>query len=632
MAIIENAPRSATCKAVDKCDLLSLNRADFYDIIHNYPDMALKILYRMLTIISQRFKASGAAVSEMVRWGENARKKAITDEFTGLFNRRFLEETFRISVSRALGEKKPLTFVMADMDNFSKLNKEYGEAFGDEVILMAAKVFRESFRETDILVRYGGDEFVFVFPDTDAGLSVKLCQNMADTLRQVRFPAHPGVVITLSIGIAAVPEHADSPTVLKDAADKAVYTAKEKGRNRIAVAPACTAKPKAGVKTEIPTIAERNRIINNITQEILSQNSFLLLGHKDPDADCIASFVAFALLIAKFQKEVTIFLPDPVIEQLDYLLEICRYNFITVIQSMQTDIPFNINTVVILDTPKPEMLMTNISIARILENPKVKKIEIDHHLDSDSRYAGDPGYRLVSNASSTCELIGYLSLKFANNPDITIADNEFFSRNFALAILTGIVGDSQMGKYLKTNKEQWYYRIFSEKFNGLLHQKTRKNGKNLRSMTDIFDVIQNFSQREKECFEKMIIHLKKSESIHYILLGKKDSKELFNRFGEEFIINVSKSAADQLSEASGKMGMVSYYDDPALSDFIQFRLRRSSNFTTLDLRKVIADLGITNGGGHPGAVGFRVNKNQVEDIQQYGNGLIANIETILAQA
>ena len=631
MAIIENAPRSASCKAVADCTLIALSRSDFYGIIEQHPNTALKILYRMMNIMAERFKNAGAALSEMVRWGEGARKKAITDEFTCLFNRRFLDESFGTYISRALGSAKPMSFVMIDMDHFSTLNKKYGEAFGDKVIFETSKVYKESFRETDILARYGGDEFSFILPDTDSGKAKELCAAMADRLRKVSFPDHPDVAVTLSIGIAAVPETADNAAELKEQADKAVYTSKENGRDAISIAPAREIKEIKEIKEEIPTIAEKNRIVKNIFGDILSKHSFLLLGHKEPDTDCIASLVAFALLLSKFKKEVTIFLIDPVIEQLQYLLAICKYNHINVIQDTKKEISNNVSTVVILDTPKPEMIMTNDSVSRIIADPSVRKIEIDHHIGSDAGYAGDPGYRLVSNASSTCELIGYLCIKISKNPTINIAGEDFFSRNLALSILTGIVGDSQMGKYLKTKKEKWYYQFFSRIFDKLLLEKTAKGGKNLQSMENIFDFIQNLSHEEAECYQTMKKYIIQSPSIHSIILGSNESEELFNHYGEELIVNVSKTTADELSEASGKLGMVAYYDADRLSDLIQFRLRRSAKYTTIDLRTVITSLGITNGGGHPGAIGFRINKTDVKDIKTYGEDLLKRIEELLAE-
>jgi diguanylate cyclase (GGDEF)-like protein len=196
----------------------------------------MKIMFRMLNIISGRLNATGSVLSEMVRWGEDARKRAITDEFTGLFNRRFFDESCTTCIARAKGEGKPLSFVMIDMDRFGNLNKKYGEAFGDQVILAASKIYKDSFRQSDILARYGGDEFSCLLPDTNADTALALCNAMAANLRALRFPEHPELTITLSIGIASVPEHADNLEALKEAADKAVYAAKEAGRDRAAIA------------------------------------------------------------------------------------------------------------------------------------------------------------------------------------------------------------------------------------------------------------------------------------------------------------------------------------------------------------------------------------------------------------
>lgn len=236
MSIIENEPRSATCTAGTDCRLASLSRNDFNDLIESHPETATKIMFRMLNIISGRLNATGSVLSEMVRWGENARKRSITDEFTGLFNRRFFDESLATCIARAKAEGKPLSFVMIDMDRFGQFNKEYGEAFGDALILAASRVFKGSFRSTDILARYGGDEFSFLLPDTDSRKALELCGVMAENLRAVKFADHPEVRITLSMGIAALPEHAGNAAALKEAADRAVYMAKEAGRDRALIA------------------------------------------------------------------------------------------------------------------------------------------------------------------------------------------------------------------------------------------------------------------------------------------------------------------------------------------------------------------------------------------------------------
>lgn len=376
-------------------------------------------------------------------------------------------------------------------------------------------------------------------------------------------------------------------------------------------------------KTEINTIAERNRIVNNISLAVAKNDRFLLLGHKDPDTDCIASLVAFALLLSKFQKEVAIYLAAPVMPHFSYLLAICKYNGIGINYGRLPN-PEEYSTVVVLDTPKPGMIAMNEQIAALLENPKVRKIEIDHHLAGDAAYAGDPGLCLVSKASSTCELIGYLILKMSRRKEYAAID--FFTRNLALSVLTGIVGDSQMGKYLKTRKERFYYKTFTEIFDRLLMEKTVKNSNNLSSMEAVFDVIKNFSVQERHCFEDIMALKNTDASVHYVCLDEKKSAGFFAAYSEELIVNVSKAVADNLAEDCGKLGLVVYYDDPSLSDYIQFRLRRSAAFIATDLRDVLTGLGITNGGGHPGAVGFRIRKNEIEGIAAYVASLVKKIE------
>jgi nanoRNase/pAp phosphatase (c-di-AMP/oligoRNAs hydrolase) len=380
------------------------------------------------------------------------------------------------------------------------------------------------------------------------------------------------------------------------------------------------------MKTEIQTIAEKKRRVAHIIDVIENNDFFLLLGHKDPDTDCIASLVGFALLLSKFQKEAVIFLAGPVQEQFNYLLAICKYNNISVVYGREMDLR-NISTLVILDTPKPDMIAMNKSIAALFEDPSVRKIEIDHHLQLDTQYAGDDGYCLVSEASSTCELLGYLSLKFAAK--LGVKAEEFFSRNIALAILTGMVMDSRMGKYLKTSRERWYYRLFTGIFERLLFEKTAKGKNNLSSMEAIFDVIQRFSVQEKKCYDELIALKRPSKLVQYVCLDKAQSAELFGLYGAELMVNISKAVADTLAEECGSLGMVAYYDDEALSDFIQFRLRRSALVSTIDLREVLSGLAVRNGGGHPGAVGFRIKKDEIEDLAAYTEGLITRMGELI---
>ena len=239
MSIFEDSHRSATCRAKEKSLLLSLHKNEFFRLMETHSSIAARILYRMLVITTSRLKNTGNFLSDMVQWGEEARKRAITDDFTGLYNRRFLEDALNEQLSEARVRRQKLSLAMVDLDHFGTLNKEYGEKKGDEVILAAVTVFNTVFRDGGILVRYGGDEFTFILPRTDAAEALSKCEKVCSGLRELPvLDGMPGSIrrLTSSIGIACFPDHGESMAALLERADKALYKAKEAGRNRVAVA------------------------------------------------------------------------------------------------------------------------------------------------------------------------------------------------------------------------------------------------------------------------------------------------------------------------------------------------------------------------------------------------------------
>ena len=107
-------------------------------------------------------------------------------------------------------------------------------------------------------------------------------------------------------------------------------------------------------KISIPSIKQRNRIIQHIIQAIVERDCFLLMGHKNPDEDCVSSMIAMSLLLNKFSKNVYLMIPEKINKNFQYLVNICRYNSIEILHNKQ-ELPCEISTVFILDTPKPEM-------------------------------------------------------------------------------------------------------------------------------------------------------------------------------------------------------------------------------------------------------------------------------------
>jgi diguanylate cyclase (GGDEF)-like protein len=232
MSVVERAPRSATCVALEDCELFSLSEADFESLMRAKPLVAARLMRSMLEVQLSRLQSLGSLVAEMAQWGDEARARAVTDQATGLFNRRYYEDSFESLVSRSKVEGKPLSLAMFDLDHFGDLNREWGIAFGDELIVSMAGVFRGVFTERDILVRYGGDEFVFIFPGTGYEGAGSKCDALCEAVRRMRFPGKDGLAVTCSLGYSTFPDRASSAAELIQAADKALYSAKEAGRDR----------------------------------------------------------------------------------------------------------------------------------------------------------------------------------------------------------------------------------------------------------------------------------------------------------------------------------------------------------------------------------------------------------------
>ena len=169
---------------------------------------------------------------------EELRQQAIRDPLTGLFNRRYLAETLPREIFRALREEEPLAVVMIDLDHFKRFNDQWGHEAGDAVLLGVAEALLDGLRASDIGCRYGGEELLVVMPGADAEEAVRRIMTIAEQARMVgaRVMGRELDPITFSAGVATVPEHGNNAEMLIRAADRALYMAKETGRDRVIVA------------------------------------------------------------------------------------------------------------------------------------------------------------------------------------------------------------------------------------------------------------------------------------------------------------------------------------------------------------------------------------------------------------
>ena len=239
MAIFEDAVRSATCVAKEDSTVLKLSKYEFFNLMESAPATAIKIMKNMLNITSSRLNATGRFLSEMVRWGNEAGKRAITDQLTGVFNRRYLETALEEKISVAKQENSPFVLIMADLDYFREVNEGYSHEIGDKYIIEVARTFQACLRETDIVARYGGDEFTLLLPDTTLETAQELAESIRHAVQQLDFLdayTGPQIRVSTSLGVAAYPQSSSDLKQLRELADQALYRAKETGRNRVVCA------------------------------------------------------------------------------------------------------------------------------------------------------------------------------------------------------------------------------------------------------------------------------------------------------------------------------------------------------------------------------------------------------------
>jgi diguanylate cyclase (GGDEF)-like protein len=181
--------------------------------------------------------AQASIAIENERLHRTVKRQAITDELTQLANRRRFTETLAVEVRRAERFGDPLALVLADLDDFKLINDQYGHQAGDEVLRRFSDVLRENVRDFDLPVRYGGEEFAVLLPETGLDGAEQLARRLQAALLRLRLPEIGGdrPPVTASFGVASFPA-ARSAEALLSAADRALYRAKAAGKNRVASA------------------------------------------------------------------------------------------------------------------------------------------------------------------------------------------------------------------------------------------------------------------------------------------------------------------------------------------------------------------------------------------------------------
>jgi len=244
MSIIANETRSATIITKEDTELLTLNGVDFYRIVFDYPMIGTKILNTIRKVQNSWFEQISKHLGDIMRWGETARRRAVSDELTGLYNRRFLEESARDRFLKGALGLRNVSLMMMDLDKIHQINENHGIRAGDLVFISMAEVLRSATRAGDICARLSGDEFAVLLPDAGPEEAVLIAEKARENIasQKISVPIKPDsssnteISVRTSIGIATAPIHAKDWENLLLAADGALRQAKSLGRNRVAVA------------------------------------------------------------------------------------------------------------------------------------------------------------------------------------------------------------------------------------------------------------------------------------------------------------------------------------------------------------------------------------------------------------
>ena len=169
---------------------------------------------------------------------ETLQHLSVRDPLTGLFNRRYMEESMERELCRAERQGKQVGVIMADIDHFKRFNDTFGHEAGDTLLKEVAKVMGQHIRGSDIACRYGGEEFTIIMTDVSPAIVAQRAEQLREAVQRITAYHGDRVLdpITLSLGVAIFPDHGDTHKAVLRAADVALYQAKQSGRDQVCLA------------------------------------------------------------------------------------------------------------------------------------------------------------------------------------------------------------------------------------------------------------------------------------------------------------------------------------------------------------------------------------------------------------
>lgn len=225
-----NLPILAICEADERAKAVRALEIGVNDFIYRPVDED-ELLARARTLVKRKRYLDHLRVSV-----DQSMEKAVTDQLTGLHNRRYMEGQLKAHLNRAQRGGAPVSVLITDIDHFKRVNDLFGHDAGDDVIREFAARLASNFRPRDLTCRFGGEEFVVIMPETDPDDAMMIAERLRSSIESAPFKigvAREDLSVTCSVGLAVGDQPGDTPDIVLKRADQALYTAKQTGRNRV---------------------------------------------------------------------------------------------------------------------------------------------------------------------------------------------------------------------------------------------------------------------------------------------------------------------------------------------------------------------------------------------------------------